>query len=99
MINKLILPQRARARPLPNKYDVTGLPSVLFCCLSHVDGNGNPILVVGCSADSWSPFLEKTLQIWRAGRFEASSNRDRLYAAGTEASRKFETILAKVDSD
>jgi hypothetical protein len=36
---------------------------------------------------------------WRAGRFEAGPIRYGLDAAGNEASRKFETILAKVKAD
>jgi hypothetical protein len=94
MINQLILPQKARARSLlPMKDDVTGLPAVLFCCLSHVDYGGNGILVASCSTDLWGTFLKRTLHIWRAGRFETGLSRDRLYAAGNEASTKFEPIL------
>jgi len=100
MINHLILPQRVRARlPPPHKCDVTGLPSVLFCCLSHVDSNGNRILVAGCSTDQWGTFLKGTLHAWRAGRFETGPIRDSLRDAGNEASRKFESILAKVKDD
>jgi hypothetical protein len=81
------------------KDDVTGLPSALFCCLSHVDSGGNRILVASCSTDSWGTFLKGTLHAWRAGRFEIGPNRDRLYAAGNEAPRKFEPILAKVKAN
>jgi hypothetical protein len=99
MINQLILPQRTRARSPPHKYDAMGLPSVLFCCLSHVDSNGNRILVANSSTDTWGPFLKRTLDAWRAGRFQPGPIRDRLHAAGDEASRKFETILTKVEAD
>ena len=40
--------------------------------------------------------LKRTLHKWHAGRFDTGPNRDRLDAAGDEASRKFEFILAKV---
>jgi len=93
MINRIILPQGARARSLPEKYDGTGLPSVLFCCLSHVDGNGNSILVTSCSTDSWGPFLKRALHTWRAARFEAGPDRDSLHTAGAQASTKFRAIL------
>ena len=71
MINQLILPQRVRARSLPQKDDATGLPAVLFCCLSHVDAGGNRILVASCSTDQWGTFLKRALHAWRAGRFQA----------------------------
>jgi hypothetical protein len=96
MINQLILPQRVRARSLPQKDDATGLPAVLFCCLSHLDTGGNRILVASCSTDQWGTFLKRALHAWRAGRFQAGPNLNRLSARGTEASRKFGSILARV---
>ena len=99
MISQLILPQRARARPLPTKHDATGLPSILFCCLSHVDGNGTPILVASCSADSWSSSLKTVLHTWRNGRFQAGNDRDRLHTTGTKAMTRFGAVLARVDAD
>lgn len=100
MINRLILPQRARTRHPPNeKIDSTGLPSILFCCLSHTDPDNNGILVASCNADSWGPFLKGTLQAWRAGRMAFGPSRDDLFTAGDEVSRKFERILSKVKVD
>jgi hypothetical protein len=99
MINGLILPQKVRARSLPQKDDATGLPAVLFCCLSHVDSSGNPILIASGSTELWGKFLKRALYAWRAGRFQAGTSRDRLFAAGEAASRKFGLILAKVKAD
>ena len=99
MINQLILPQRARARSPPVKGDETGLPSVLFCCLSHVDGNGIPFLIAGCSTDSWGRSLKRVLHIWRDSRFQAGIDRGMLHIAGHQASTKFEAVLARIDAN
>ena len=69
----------------------TGLPYVLFTCVSHIDAEGVPLL--GTSLDQWqSKFLTRHSACWREGRFPANPTTDLLRDQGNTIYAKFKSI-------
>ena len=69
----------------------TGLPYVLFTCVSHIDAEGVPLL--GTSLDQWQfNFLTRHSVCWREGRFPTNSTTNQLRDQGDTIYAKFQSI-------
>lgn len=75
----------------------TGLPFVIFTCVSHTNAAGAPLCVVTTSLDQWqSSFLTKTSAGWRMGRFPDNPTTKQLRDQGNTIYAKFRSVTKDI---